>query len=588
VAGLTRVLIVEDSPYDAELEQRLLARDGLEFEAVVVDTEAAFREALSVFEPDVVIADFTLPAFSGERALDITMAEHPEVPFIFMSGTIGEDTAVALVRRGAADYIVKDRSARLPSAVRRAIAEAETTRELASAEQQRREQQARADAAERAAIAELARSEERFRTLIQHSSDIVLVVGAGGRIAYSSPATTRVLGHEPDAVVGTSALDLVHAHDRARVAAFLDAALGEAGVAPATYRVRHADGRWRWIEAIASKPLGGDLAGSVVLNARDITERVEAERAVADQRQVLELIARGSPLDVVLDALVRQLQQGSVPGRAAALVDTGGARPLRAAVAPDLPERFRQGMQTLPRRAIPSAGAWRELARASGIDTTWAVPLRAASGVIGALVLCPAESRVASPADVERLEAAAELACLATERRRDEQELEYRTLHDDLTALPNRRLLFDHLEQALLEDDREATSTAVLFIDLDHFKRINDTYGHAVGDEVLRAFSQLLITSMRDTDRIYRYGGEEFLIFMNHVEVDQAESILDRVTCFESPHKNECFEDPVAFDIRSERLGRAAVRLQPDFVELKDTHRSHESSDLLLRRSSLP
>ncbi len=100
---------------------------------------------------------------------------------------------------------------------------------------------------------------------------------------------------------------------------------------------------------------------------------------------------------------------------------------------------------------------------------------------------------------------------------------------DALTGVPNRRQMDEQLEEAIYASTNMLGSSACLALaDLDHFKRINDTYGHAVGDEVLKAFSQLLITSMRDTDRIYRYGGEEFLIFMN-LDLQRAESILDRL-----------------------------------------------------------
>jgi diguanylate cyclase (GGDEF)-like protein len=101
---------------------------------------------------------------------------------------------------------------------------------------------------------------------------------------------------------------------------------------------------------------------------------------------------------------------------------------------------------------------------------------------------------------------------------------------DALTGIPNRRQMDEQLEEAIYAASNVLCTPACLALaDLDHFKRINDTYGHSTGDEILKAFSQLLITSMRDTDRIYRYGGEEFLIFMNHVDLQLAENILDRL-----------------------------------------------------------
>lgn len=101
---------------------------------------------------------------------------------------------------------------------------------------------------------------------------------------------------------------------------------------------------------------------------------------------------------------------------------------------------------------------------------------------------------------------------------------------DALTGIPNRRQMDEQLEEAIYTATNVFCAPACLALaDLDHFKRINDTYGHGIGDEVLRGFSQLLITSMRDTDRIYRYGGEEFLIFMHHVDLEHAQGILDRL-----------------------------------------------------------
>ncbi len=101
---------------------------------------------------------------------------------------------------------------------------------------------------------------------------------------------------------------------------------------------------------------------------------------------------------------------------------------------------------------------------------------------------------------------------------------------DALTGIPNRRQMDEQLEEEIYKATTVICEPACLALaDLDHFKRINDTYGHAVGDEVLRSLSQLLITSMRDTDKIYRYGGEEFLIYLTQVDLDKAENILDRL-----------------------------------------------------------
>ncbi len=129
-----RVLLVEDSELDAELILDTLVDDGLLFESLRVETESGFLEALSSFEPAVVISDLSMPEFSGYRALEVARARSRDLPFLFVSGTMGEQTAVDALRGGATDYVLKQNLVRLPSAVRRALTEAEERRARQHAE----------------------------------------------------------------------------------------------------------------------------------------------------------------------------------------------------------------------------------------------------------------------------------------------------------------------------------------------------------------------------------------------------------------------------------------------------------------------
>jgi len=131
-----RILIVEDEAWDAELAQRLLTNSGLAFVSVVVDAKASYIAKLAAFRPDVILSDYHLPGFSGEAALKIAQEQCPDVPFIFWSGVLGDDAAVELIRQGATDYVLKDRPARLPSVIYRALAEAEQRAHLARLEEQ--------------------------------------------------------------------------------------------------------------------------------------------------------------------------------------------------------------------------------------------------------------------------------------------------------------------------------------------------------------------------------------------------------------------------------------------------------------------
>lgn len=129
-----RVLQVEDSQPDAELMLAELDADGIAYEAVVVDDERQFIGALDEFRPHIVLSDLSLPGFSGQRALQLLRERSEDLPFIYVSATLGEEAAIEALRNGATDYILKQNPARLASAVRRALREAEALRARRRAE----------------------------------------------------------------------------------------------------------------------------------------------------------------------------------------------------------------------------------------------------------------------------------------------------------------------------------------------------------------------------------------------------------------------------------------------------------------------
>jgi DNA-binding NtrC family response regulator len=131
-----RILILEDEAWDANLAQRLLVDAGLNLVAVVVDTKESFIEQMADFQPDIILSDYHLPGFTGQEALKIAQELYPDIPFIIWSGVLGDEAAVELIKQGATDYVLKDRPARLPSVILRALAEAEQRARLATLEGQ--------------------------------------------------------------------------------------------------------------------------------------------------------------------------------------------------------------------------------------------------------------------------------------------------------------------------------------------------------------------------------------------------------------------------------------------------------------------
>jgi PAS domain S-box-containing protein len=153
-----KILFVEDLPLDAELAERLLRKDGLDFESLRVDTQDAFLDALEGFRPDVIVSDYSMPSFDGMNALFLARQHDPLLPFVVLTGTINEDTAVACMKAGANDYVIKEHMSRLPFAIKEAI-------ELGQSRLRTRKQE------------ELLRqNEERYRTLFDGSSAVMLIV----------------------------------------------------------------------------------------------------------------------------------------------------------------------------------------------------------------------------------------------------------------------------------------------------------------------------------------------------------------------------------------------------------------------------
>ncbi len=130
-----KVLILEDSVYDAELIEYELRHEGLEFTSTIVETEETFIQGLNENPPDIILADHSLPSFNGISALEIVKKKNPEIPFFFVSGKIGEEFAVEMIKNGATDYIFKNNLSKLVPAIQRALEEAKERAERKKAEE---------------------------------------------------------------------------------------------------------------------------------------------------------------------------------------------------------------------------------------------------------------------------------------------------------------------------------------------------------------------------------------------------------------------------------------------------------------------
>ncbi|MGQ9569422.1 MAG: response regulator [Thermodesulfovibrionales bacterium] len=133
---LLRILILEDIPTDAELVENELRKGGIEFTSKIVKAKGYFLKELKDFNPHIILSDYNVPAFDGPHALEIVKEQCPEIPFIFVSGAIGEETAIETLKMGATDYVLKDKLQRLVPSVKRALREVEERNARKRAEEQ--------------------------------------------------------------------------------------------------------------------------------------------------------------------------------------------------------------------------------------------------------------------------------------------------------------------------------------------------------------------------------------------------------------------------------------------------------------------
>lgn len=364
VAQELHILILEDVPTDAELIERELRRAGIRFAARRVETQEDFVKALDEFVPDMILADYRLPTFDGLSALMIVRERFHEMPFIFITGAVGEEVAIDMLKSGATDYVLKDRLGKLVPAVKRALREA---RELL--QRQRAEEQLR-----RAAAA------------FDNMTEAIVIAGGDRRITAVNHSFTWLTGYAAEEIQG---LDFER----------LLSEMSDAATYQDMWAKLESAGRWR-----------------------------------------------------------------------------GETR------------KRRKDGETFP--------AWESIS-----------VVRNPEGRITGYVCVFSDITVI---------------------KRAEEHLRYLAHHDVLTGLPNRLAFAARLDNALARAKRHNHRVALLYLDLDRFKQINDTLGHEYGDRLLQVVAARVRNCVRAEDTVARLGGDEFVVILAEIAHPQDAAKLAR------------------------------------------------------------
>ena len=401
---ILRILFVEDLPTDQELAEWQLRKDEINFTSICVDTQSAFLAALENFDPDLIISDYAMPAFNGMQALNLTLANRPEIPFIVLTGSINEETAVLCMKAGASDYVLKEKMHLLPYSVRDTMKHAQDRKEKILAEKQLRESEAKfrdifesanvgktittpdeitavnkafadmigysqqelmklswqditppedidwinaivssleigekdsvrydkrythkngsyvwvdisvkvhrgqdgkplyyistiIDISQRKIAEEkLTTSEENYRLLIENQSDMIVKIDPEGRFLYVSPSYCRMFGKTESELIGNKFTPLVHEDDLDDTLRAMEALSQSPYTCYVEQRALTKDG-WKWLSWTDTAIMNdmGEIT-AIIASGTDITSRRQAEKALKESIELLELFIHNSPI----------------------------------------------------------------------------------------------------------------------------------------------------------------------------------------------------------------------------------------------------------------------------------------------------
>ena len=307
--------------------------------------------------------------------------------------------------------------------------------------------------------------------------------------------------------------------------------------------------RWLMMSRIPLRDTLGRTIG-VVGVSRDITARKAAEHLMQAQARLLEMIAQGIALNVFLEELALMLEERMDGLRVSIMVRSQEGDQLILAAAPSLPQDFQDDIRAVdvgPEAPACGFAAWtvqrvifsdvstdpkwasrRISAERAGIRSCWSIPIKSFQGhAIGTLTLYGREAISPEAQHNELIAIALHLARIAIERRQAEDRISFLANHDALTGLPNRLLMDIKLERTLKQAQQSGRHVALAFVDLDNFKLVNDSLGHAAGDELLRIVAARMAGMVANKGMVVRTGGDEFILFMD-LSPEEAEKVTER------------------------------------------------------------
>ncbi|MCU7916470.1 MAG: EAL domain-containing protein [Candidatus Thiodiazotropha sp. (ex Gloverina cf. vestifex)] len=496
--GPLRILFIEDSESEYQFLQRTLHRGELEVRPHRVATYAGTQQALNTEHWDLILSNTHLTHFTPQKALELLQSIPLDIPFILVSDHIGEEKVVSLLKSGANDFVNFNNLSRLVPAIERELKEANTRRE-----------------AEKTKLA-LRRSENRYRQLVDDSPIPILLL-QHHRVVFLNEAAKQALSVNDEKILidqPASALFLQASED------LLNAklqAMENHGNQPFEASFKRADDTVIQVEVFLSAvEHEGTPATQLVFT--DITQRKESEAKLQQAVQIIEHTMEGI---IIADS------RGLITSVNPAFCEiTGYSSSEVLGQHPEMLKSDRHPSEFFDELwgIIRETGSWR--------GEIWS---QRENGEIYPAWVTISTVRDESGSVIHYVGVFSDITSI----KQSQSQLEHLAHHDSLTNLPNRLLFEDRLQHAISQSKRQRRQLAVLFLDLDRFKNINDTLGHAMGDELLKEVAKRLQSILRDGDTAARLGGDEFTVLVESLEdPSQAAVVASKIQeNFKTPYK---------------------------------------------------
>lgn len=548
-----KILLLEDMASDAEFIVRELDRSGIPCQAKWVVSKEDFCRELAGFSPDIVLSDFAMPEINGLEALDIVRQQCPQTPFIFVSGTMGEEFAIESLKRGATDYILKANLARLSPSIIRAIEE-------------RKERVARLRAEQM-----LKESELRKGAIVNGALDCILSIDNELRIVEFNPSAEKTFGYEQAEVVGKDVIETIFPVEirDAQRRKFLDYyETGEREVLEKWIEVNgiRRDGRCFPME-IAATPIviPGKTLFSIYI--RDIVERKNQEENI---KRLTRLYAVLSSINATI---VRVHEAMDLFNEVCRIVVEHGKFKMAWIGWAGHGENYvkpvacyGQEMGMLPRERIyigeidsdkvegvsgavdgkeivivgdieKSAIPDKDHLLQQGYHSLIKLPLFTDGKLVGILSLYRTEQSLIGDDELKLLSELSGDISFALDVIAKEKKIDYLAYYDGLTGLANRHLFFERVTQNLHIAKQDGRPVAIMTVDLDGFKNVNDTLGWQAGDELLKQVTQRLGSAATEPERLARIGADRFALTVDSdVETEAVRLLEKKITVLNKPY----------------------------------------------------